>query len=92
MSSIERHFGLHRHEIDLAPQAADVVDDGAIGGNDFGAVDFPGEKFCRRGMFLHRSFGKVPQAIDIVCANGDGGEAYLQIVEHVFSPRVGRSE
>jgi hypothetical protein len=35
-------------------------------------------------MFLHRSFGKVPQAIDIVCANGDGGEAYLQIVEHVF--------
>ena len=38
----------------------------------------------RRWIFFHRGFGKVPQAIDIARADGDGGKACLQIVVHVF--------
>ena len=70
----ERHFGLHRHNIAGGPVSRD----------DLGAVDFTGEKFRRRGIFFYRGFGKVPQAIDIAPADGDGGKACLQIVVHVF--------
>lgn len=81
----ERHLGLHRYEIDFPPLAPGIVKNGTIGGNDFGAVDFPSEKFGSRRIFFYRSLGKVPQAIDIVRADGDGREVcLLQIVEHVF--------